>query len=175
VVRIGALAGQVERITLRMTVLRDLDGTVHFVPNGTITAVSNMTHEYSRAVFDVSVGYREDIDRAVDVLRGLAADLRKDPLFGHLMLEDMEMWGVEMITDSAAVIRFRIKTRPLHQWTVKRELQRRILRRFAELGIEIAHPQRIIHHRDLPARLPPRLDLAAADAAAAYNGGPSAR
>lgn len=144
------LAGLVERITLRLTVLRDIDGVVHFVPNGQIVTVTNMTHEYSRALFDIPVGHREDIDKVIDVLRGITAEMRKDPYWGYLMLADMEMLGVEKITELAAYIRFFIKTRPIKQWDVMRETNKRILRRFRELGIEIPVPQRVITIRGLP-------------------------
>ncbi|MCG3129106.1 MAG: Chromosome partition protein Smc [Phycisphaerae bacterium] len=147
VVKIGDVAGQVERITLRVTVLRGLDGTVHFVPNGEITRVSNMTHEWSRALFEIPVAYKVDVDRVMHELMELAKELRRDPEFRGLILEMPEMLGVDEFADSAVVIKFLIKTRPLKQWTVKRELLRRIKRRFDELGIEIPFPQRTIHHR----------------------------
>lgn len=144
------LAGLVERITLRLTVLRDIDGVVHFVPNGQIVTVTNMTHEYSRALFDIPVGHREDIDKVIDVLRSITAEMRKDPYWGYVMLADMEMLGVERITELAVYIRFFIKTRPIKQWDVMRETNKRILRRFRELGIEIPVPQRVITVRGLP-------------------------
>ncbi len=147
VVQIGALSGQVEKITLRMTVLRDLEGRVHFIPNGQITAVTNMTHGWSRALFDIGVAYKEDVDRVIGVLSSLAHDLRSDPQFGPLILEDATMLGVDSLADSAVVIKFFIKTRPLQQWTIRRELLRRIKNRFDELGIEIPYPHRTVYHR----------------------------
>jgi small conductance mechanosensitive channel len=147
VVKIGELSGQVEQITLRMTVLRDLEGRVHFIPNGQVTAVTNMTHGWSRALFDIGVAYREDVDRVMGVLAELARDLRADPQFAPLILEDATMLGVDEFADSAVVIKFFIKTRPLQQWTVRRELLRRIKNRFDELGIEIPFPHRTVYHR----------------------------
>lgn len=147
VVKIGDVAGQVERITLRVTVLRGLDGTVHFVPNGEITRVSNMTHEWSRALFEIPVAYNEDVDRVMHELIELAKELRRDPEFRGLILEMPEMLGVDEFADSAVLIKFLIKTRPLKQWTVKRELLRRIKRRFDELGIEVPFPHRTLYHR----------------------------
>lgn len=147
VVKIGDVSGQVERITLRVTVLRGLDGTVHFVPNGEITRVSNMTHQWSRALFDIPVAYKEDVDRVMGELIELAKELRRDPDFRGLILEMPEMLGVDEFADSAVVIKFFIKTRPLKQWTVKRELLRRIKKRFDQLGIEIPFPQRTVYHR----------------------------
>jgi small conductance mechanosensitive channel len=147
VVKLGDVSGQVERITLRVTVLRGLDGTVHFVPNGEITRVSNLTHEWSRALFDIPVAYKEDVDQVMSELIELAKELRRDPEYRGLILEMPEMLGVDEFSDSAIVIKFLVKTRPLKQWTVKRELLRRIKKRFDELGIEIPFPQRTIYHR----------------------------
>lgn len=147
VVRIGEIAGQVERISLRMTVLRDLEGQAHFIPHGQITTVSNLTHSWSRAVFDIHVSYRENVDRAIEELICLTRELREDPQFGRLITEDATMLGVDKLADSAVIIKFFLKTRPMQQWTVKRELLRRIKNRFDELGIEIPYPQQTVHIR----------------------------
>lgn len=147
VIKIGDVGGLVEKITLRITMLRGLDGTVHFIPNGQIDKVSNMTHGWSRALFNIGVAYKEDVDRVMDLLVELGKELRADPRFGHLILDDPEMLGVDEFADSAVVVRFFIKTRPLQQWTVKREMLRRIKKKFDELGIEIPFPHRTIFHR----------------------------
>ena len=147
VVRIGEVAGLVERITLRLTVLRDLGGNVHFIPNGHIVTVTNMTHGWSRALFDIGVAYKEDVDRVMQLLVELGKELRRDPEFRHMILEQPEMLGVNEFGDSAVVIRFFMKTRPLMQWTVKREMLRRIKKKFDELGIEIPFPHRTLYHR----------------------------
>ncbi|MFO0905346.1 MAG: mechanosensitive ion channel [Pirellulales bacterium] len=148
VVRIGEITGQVERISLRMTVLRDLEGQAHFIPHGQITTVSNMTHSWSRAVFAVNVSYRENVDRVIDELICLAREIRNDPQFGRLILEDVNMLGVDKLADSAVIIKFFLKTRAQQQWTVKRELLRRIKNRFDELGIEIPYPQQTVYVRE---------------------------
>lgn len=137
VVKIGGTAGLVEKVTLRVTVLRDLEGVLHFIPNGQITNVSNMTHGWSRALFDIPCPHTEDVDRVMDVIRGLGAELRADPVYGLKITDNLEMLGVETIEANASVVRFLIKTRPLQQWNVKREMLRRIKRRFDELGIAI--------------------------------------
>ncbi len=147
VVRIGSISGLVEHISLRTTVLRDLEGVVHFIPHGTITTVSNLTHGWSRALFDVGVAYTENIDRVMQVLLDMGRELRQDPTFGPLILDDPEMLGVDELADSSVVLKFFLKTRPLQQWTVKREMLRRIKNRFDELGIEIPYPQQTVHHR----------------------------
>jgi small-conductance mechanosensitive channel len=147
VVRIGEITGQVERISLRMTVLRDLEGQAHFIPHGQITTVSNHTHSWSRAVLTIAVSYRENVDRVIDELIAMTRELRDDPQFGRLITEDVNMLGVDELNESAVKIKFFIKTRPLQQWAVKRELLRRIKNRFDEIGIEIPFPQRIVHMR----------------------------
>ncbi|QDU40477.1 putative MscS family protein YkuT [Maioricimonas rarisocia] len=155
VVRIAGIAGLVESISLRRTVLRDLEGIVHFIPHSQITTVSNLTQGWSRAVLDIGVAYKEDVDHVMQVLQEVAQGLREDVEFRHLTVEDPEILGVEALGDSAVVIKLLIKTRPLQQWTVRRELLRRIKNRFDELGIEIPFPHRTIYHRQ---------DLSEADA-----------
>jgi len=147
VVRIGTLAGLVEHISLRMTVLRDLEGVRHFIPHGGITGVSNLTHTWSRALFDVSVAYKENVDVVMRELLQLGRDMRADPTFGRDILEDPEMLGVDALGDSGVIIKFLMKTRPLQQWPIKREMLRRIKNRFDELGIEIPFPHRTVYHR----------------------------
>ncbi|MDB5310516.1 MAG: MscS Mechanosensitive ion channel [Gemmataceae bacterium] len=169
VVKIGGVSGVVEKITLRMIVLRDLEGVRHFIPHGTVTNVSNLTHGWSRALFDVPVSYAEDVDRIIGLLRDLGGELRADPEFGKHILEDPEMLGVEALADSRVVIRFLLKTRPLQQWPVRREMLRRIKKRFDELGIVLpTSTTQTVYHRfpegsppdllALPDRRPGRLD-----------------
>jgi len=147
VVQIGELSGQVEKITLRMTVLRDLEGRVHFLPNGQVTAVTNFTHGWSRALFDINVAYQENVDHVMAVVMALARELREDPLYAPMILDDVTMLGVDSLGDWCVVVKFFIKTRPLQQWSVKRELLRRIKNRFDELGIEVPFPHRTVFHR----------------------------
>ncbi len=146
VVSIDNIAGVVEKISLRMTVLRDLRGVVHFIPHGTIQRVSNLTHGWSRAFFEIGVAYKEDPDRVMALLIDLAKEIRQDPVHGPDILEDPEMLGVDSLGDSAVKICFFLKTKPLKQWPVQRELLRRIKRKFDELGIEIPFPHRTIYH-----------------------------
>jgi small conductance mechanosensitive channel len=146
VVKICGIGGLVERVTLRVTVLRDLEGIVHFIPNGQITSVSNMTHGWSRALFNIGVAYKEDVDQVMKVLVDLGKELRADSTFRQHILDDPEMLGVDSFDDSAVTIKFFIKTRPLQQWMVKRAMLRRIKKKFDELGIEIPFPHRTIFH-----------------------------
>jgi small conductance mechanosensitive channel len=152
----AGVSGGVERIGLRFTQLRDLEGRVHFIPNGEFRVVSNLTRGWSRAVIDVAIGYREDIDRVQDVLRELAEELRHDPAFDHLIIEPMEILGVDSLGDSAVTIRLLFKTLPGKQWPVAREFRKRVKVKFDALGIEIPFPQRVVHTVALPSatRLP---------------------
>lgn len=140
VVRINGTAGTVEKITLRTTVLRDIEGVVHIIPNGEVTMVSNLTKSWSRAVLDIGVAYKEDVDRVIAVLRALSDELYADPEWAPLMLEEPAVPGVQEFGDSAVVVRIMAKTLPLKQWDVARELRRRIKKRFDAEGIEIPFP-----------------------------------
>jgi small-conductance mechanosensitive channel len=142
---INGTGGLVEEVNLRTTVLRGLDGTVHIFPNGAITSLSNMTHEFSYYVFDVAVAYKEDTDRVVDVLNQISAEMRESEEYGPLILEPLDVLGVDKFGDSAVVIKVRIKTVPSKQWQVGREMNRRIKKRFAAERIEIPFPHRSLH------------------------------
>jgi small conductance mechanosensitive channel len=145
VVRVGDVSGVVEKITLRTTILRDTHGAVHVVPNGEIKIVTNLTKTWSRAVIDISISHRQNIDQAVAALAGIGADLQGDPDWGPLLLESPEVLGVENITDAGVVIRMTAKTLPLKQWEVARELRRRIRQRFEADGIEIPFPTMTVY------------------------------
>ncbi len=136
----GGHAGVVENVTLRFVQLRDYDGRVHFVPNGQITTVINMTRGFANAVMDVGVAYRENTDEVMDVMRAVAAELRADPGFGPRIRDDREIAGVDLWGDSAVVIRCRIRCQPAEQWAVRREYLRRLKHAFDAAGIEIPYP-----------------------------------
>jgi small-conductance mechanosensitive channel len=140
VVQIAGTGGLVEKIGLRMTVLRDLAGNVHYVPNGTIDVVTNMTKEYSRYVFDIGVAYREDVDEVIEIVKQIDQDLRSDPQFADDILEPIEILGLDQFADSAVIIKARTKTRPIRQWAVGREFNRRLKRKFDEKNVEIPFP-----------------------------------
>jgi small conductance mechanosensitive channel len=145
-VRVGDVAdingkvGVVEAIRLRTVVLRSLDGTVHVIPNGAITELSNMTKDYSYAVLDVGVAYKENVDNVMDVLQEIGKEFEKDSSYTGKLLGSLQMFGVNELGDSAVVIRIRIKTLPIEQWDVARELRRRIKNTFDAKGIEIPFP-----------------------------------
>ena len=140
VVQIVDKGGLVEKISLRMTILRDLAGNVHYVRNGEITVVTNMTKEYSRYVFDIGVAYREDVDEVIKVVKQVDEELRADPAFGSDILEPIEILGLDQFGDSAIIIKARTKTKPIKQWSVGREFNRRLKKRFDEKDIEIPFP-----------------------------------
>jgi small conductance mechanosensitive channel len=145
VVSIGGTGGLVEAITLRTLVLRDLDGSVHIIPHGTVDRVTNLTKDYSRYVFDVRVAYREDPDEVMRILREVAEEMRRDPGFGPDILEPLEMLGVDSFGESAVAIKCRIMTKPIQQWRIGREMNRRIKKAFDQHGIEIAFPHRTLY------------------------------
>ncbi|MBD3290775.1 mechanosensitive ion channel [candidate division KSB1 bacterium] len=140
VVQIAGKGGLVEKINLRMTILRDLAGNVHYVRNGQIDVVTNMTKDYSRYVFDIGVAYREDVDEVIEVIKEVDEDLRNDPDFSDDIIEPMEILGLDQFADSAVVVKTRTTTKPIKQWRVAREFNRRLKKRFDELDIEIPFP-----------------------------------
>lgn len=141
IVKLGEHAGVVEAISIRTIRLRDMAGAVHTVPFSSVGTVMNMTKDYSFAVFDVGVGYRENTDEVVAVLRELGAELQADADYTSLILEPIEILGVDQLGASEVVIKARIKTIPAKQWQIGREFRRRMKLRFDELGIEIPFPQ----------------------------------
>jgi small conductance mechanosensitive channel len=150
-VRVGDVAivngtgGLVEKINFRTLVLRDLSGTVHVIPNGGVDSLSNMTKEWSAYVFDIGVAYKEDVDRVMAVMRSVGEEMRADERFGPLMLEDLELFGLDQFGDSAVVIKGRLKTLPIKQWEVGREFKRRVKYAFDREGIEIPFPHRSLY------------------------------
>jgi small-conductance mechanosensitive channel len=145
VVSLAGKSGLVERVTLRATTLRDLEGNVHIVPNGTIDVVTNMTKEYSRYVLDVGVAYKEDVDEVMAVLQEVFGELAAEPEFSGKITAPLEVLGVESFGDSAVVIRVRFTTLPIQQWGVAREYRRRIKKTFDAKGIEIPFPHRTVY------------------------------
>jgi small conductance mechanosensitive channel len=143
-ITIRGITGTVESVNMRVTVLRDLEGRVHFVPNGSIDQVTNRTYGWGRPVFEVPVGFGEDVDRAIATLVEVAKELHDDPDWKGSIIGDPEMLGVDKFTDCGVVIKFMMKTQPDKLFAVRREMLRRITKRFQELGIQITVPQRIL-------------------------------
>ena len=141
VVEINGVGGAVEQINLRTIVLRDLEGVVHAISNGEIRTLSNRSKDFSFYVVDIGVGYDDDTDQFVEVVRDTARELMQDPAFAASILEPIEVLGVDAFKASEVTLRFRIKTLPLKQWEVGRELRRRIKKAFDARGIRIPGPQ----------------------------------
>jgi small-conductance mechanosensitive channel len=140
VVETAGHSGLVERVNLRLTVLRDLSGNVHYIRNGMIDIVMNMTKDYSRYVFDIGVAYREDVDEVISVIKEVDEDLRNDPDFKNDILNPIEILGLDQFGDSAVIIKARTTTKPIQQWRIGREFNRRLKKRFDEKNIEIPFP-----------------------------------
>jgi small conductance mechanosensitive channel len=141
---VAGVSGLVESLTLRRTVLRDLEGRVHIVPNGEIKIVSNLSKEWARSVLDIGISYRENLDRVIDVLSRIGKEMESDERFKEALLEPFHILGVERFGESQLVVRMAVKTAPLKQWEVSRELRKRIKNRFDEEGIQIPYPHRIL-------------------------------
>ena len=140
VVQIADKSGLVERVNLRMVVLRDLYGNVHYVRNGQIQTVTNMTKEFGYSVFDIGVAYREDIDEVIALIKQADEQVRSDSDVKDDILEPMEILGLDKFDTSAIIIKARIKTKPIRQWAVGREFNRRLKKIFDEQRIEIPFP-----------------------------------
>ena len=150
-VRIGDVAvvngtgGLVEAISFRTITLRDLSGTVHIFPNGTVTTLANMTKDWSFYVMDIGVAYKEDTDRVSAVMKEVGKELQEDPKIGPNILEPIEIMGVDNFGESEVVIKARLKTLPIQQWMVGREYRRRLKKAFDEQHIEIPFPHRTLY------------------------------
>jgi len=136
VVTLGGLSGTVEALSIRTIRLRALDGSVHIIPFSAVTTVTNQTRDYGYALLDISVGLNEEPVQVIPVVRDLAAEMRSDPKWASLVLDELDVMGVEKFIDAAWVLRVRLKTQPASRWSVGRELNRRVKLRFDELAIE---------------------------------------
>jgi small conductance mechanosensitive channel len=141
---INGKGGLVEEINLRTTVLRAEDGAVHIFPNGGIQSLANLTREYSYYVFSISVAYKEDTDRVIEVLKELGKQLMADDPYRSAILSPLEIMGVDQLGDFAVVVKARFKTLPSQQWLVGREMNARIKKRFGEAQIAIPFPTQTI-------------------------------
>ena len=147
VVDLGEATGVVEAVGLRVSRLRDVNGTVWYVRNGEIMRVGNQSQNWARTVLDIPVAYGEDLGRIRGILGETAEALWNDPEYSPLILEKPEVWGVERWDPDSIVVRVVLKTAPLQQWNVARELRERIKDRFDQLNIEIPFPQRVVWMR----------------------------
>ena len=162
-ITVGGLSGTVEAMTIRTIRLRDSRGTVHTVPFSAVDTVTNMTRDFAWHVAEVGVAYRENIDEVYDVLRQIGAELQADPDYGKDVLEPITIDGVDMLADSAVVVRARLKTRPGSQWRIKRIFNDLVKRRFDDNGIEMPFPHQTIYFGEDKAGTAPPLRIQTAD------------
>ena len=148
VVDLGEAVGTVENVGLRVTRVRDVDGTVWYVRNGEILRVGNQSQNWARTVLDISVGYSEDLARVRGVLKDVAHSLWEDEDYKDIVIEEPEVWGVQDLTQDAVVVRVTLKTAPMQQWMVAREMRERIKSRFDHEGIVMSLPQHLMWQRD---------------------------
>jgi small conductance mechanosensitive channel len=159
-VDLGEAIGTVENVGLRVTRVRDVDGTVWYVRNGEILRVGNQSQNWARTVLDISVSYAENLQRVTEVLTEVAHSLWEDEDYKQIIIEEPEVWGVQNLAPDGVVVRVTLKTAPMQQWAVAREMRERIKARFDHEGIEMALPQRVVWHRE------PSVDVAADPVAA---------
>jgi small conductance mechanosensitive channel len=144
VVTVAGISGQVEEVGLRRTVLRDLDGVVHHVPNSQIAVASNLTQEWSRVNLNVSVAYGEDLDKVFEVINRVGRELAADAEFGPLILKPPQVLRVEAFGESGIAIKVLGDTEPIRQWEVMGELRRRLIRAFLEEGVRVPFPPHVV-------------------------------
>ena len=154
VIDAGAATGVVEEVSLRTTRIRDVNGTVWHVPNGSISRVGNLTQGWSRMIVDVDVAYETDVDQAIEFLTEVLRRFEeREDVQERLLGEPMEVWGVNDLGDSSVAIRVVARTVPGQQWALGRLFRQVVKRELDAAGIEIPYPQRTVWHRTLPAEL----------------------
>ncbi|MCR4880887.1 MAG: mechanosensitive ion channel family protein [bacterium] len=145
IVEIDGKVGTVERLNLKMVALRDWDGKVHYIRNGMINIITNYTRDFAYVIAEVSVAYKENVDRVIQVVSDVVNNELKKGEHASYIIGNMEVWGLDSFEDSALKMKFRIKTKSSYQWKIKREFNRLVKNKFDELGIEIPFPQRTLH------------------------------
>lgn len=146
VIQIGTISGTVEEISLRVTTLRDINGTVHYIPHGEIKIVSNLTRLYSRINLNVGVAYEADLNHVIDVVNKIGREMANDPAWKASISEAPKFLRVDSLDESSVSIKIVGVTKPQEQWSVAGELRKRIKETFEKEGIEIPYPQTVVHH-----------------------------
>lgn len=136
-VTINGTSGMVEAISFRTVALRDLSGVVHIFPNGAITTLANQSKDWSGYVIDVTVGYKDNAERAIEIMRATAESLRADPRYSAFMIEPIEIFGIDGFTDAGVVIKARLKTQPSQQHFIGREYRARLKKAFDVAEIDL--------------------------------------
>ncbi len=161
VVEVAGKGGLVEEVTLRYVRLRDMQGHVHYIPNGEIKLVTNRTREFATPVIEIGIAYREDPDEALQIMREVAAGMRTDVDWRERIADDLEVIGVERWADSAVVLRARVRVvPPIQQWNVRREYLKRLKKAFDARGIEIPFPHLTLYPGQLKDGSAPALHVA---------------
>ena len=145
VVNFNGTDGLVEDISLRMTTLRDLDGTVHHIPHGEITKVANLSKDFARINLNIGIAYAANLDKVIKIVNEVGDKLSQDPKWKEFIIKSPQFLRVEDFADSSVVIKILGETQPLKQWEVTGELRKRIKIAFDNEGIEIPFPQRVVH------------------------------
>jgi small conductance mechanosensitive channel len=145
VVNINSTGGLVEDITLRMTTLRDLNGTVHHIPHGEVKIVSNLSKKFARVNLNIGVAYNSNLEQVINVINRIGSELASDPAYKDLILSPPRFLRVDDFADSAIIVKISGDTKPLKQWEITGELRKRIKIAFDKEGIEIPFPQRVVH------------------------------
>lgn len=145
VVTIDNFSGTVEKISLKMVIIRNMKGHVHYIRNGMINVITNKTREFACPLIDIGVSYSSDIDKVLSVVKSVADGMRNDDKYAPYILADAEILGVDKFEDSAIIIRLSMRTNAIHQWYIEREFNRLIKMAFDREGIEIPFPQRDVH------------------------------
>lgn len=158
VISVGGISGGVEKMTLRATFVRDLEGTLHVIPNGEMRILSNKTRGWARAVVNLGIAYKEDVGRVSATLERIGQEIWQDEGYRPLLLEEPAISGVEELGDSAMTLRIMVKTQPGKQWEVSRELRKRIKETFEEEEIEMPYPTQLHITRVSFETPPPRRD-----------------
>jgi small conductance mechanosensitive channel len=144
IVTVGDKSGVVENMSLRMLKLRDFDGTVHTIPFGEVTRISNLTKDYSYAVLRIPVSYKADIEQVQETIKSIVGGMRADPQFKGMILDDVELHGIDSFSDTAVLALARVKVAPARQWTVTREFHVRLKEEFDRQGVGLAYVQRTL-------------------------------
>jgi small conductance mechanosensitive channel len=144
-IEIDGKSGVVENLNLKRVSIRDLEGKVYYIRNGMINMVINHTRDFAYAVTSIGVSYNSDIDKVMNVITNDINEELKNGIYANQILSDIEMLGIDNFADSAIELKFRVKTKTLQQWAVKRELHKILKKQFDKHGIEIPFPQRVLH------------------------------
>lgn len=149
VVNLNGTGGLVEDISLRMTTLRDMNGTVHHIPHGEIKIVSNLSKNFARVNLNLGIAYNSNLEHVINIINRTGNELAEDPLFSDFIITPPQFLRVEDFADSAIIVKILGETKPLRQWEISGELRKRIKIAFDNEGIEIPHPQMVIHQADM--------------------------